>query len=107
MLLRNTHDCGGIKIRAMGLLAAPVLRDLHPTCTDHTLMSGQPVLHTGHFLAIPSARPAVSILQKIAHVLVLGVSRNTNNCPAYQHEPRAPIGFKLTGPVWRLCDRAP
>jgi len=63
-------------------------------------------LHYRHFFAIPSARQSrfdLQQAQKMAHALVLGVSRNTNNRPAYQHEPRAPIGFRLTSPVWRLC----
>lgn len=36
----------------------PFSEILRPTCTDHTLMSGQPVLHSRYFLAIPSARPS-------------------------------------------------
>jgi hypothetical protein len=52
LLLRNTHNCsveGGPHQKfgdgVFELLAALVLRDLHPTCADHTLMSGHP-----HFL---------------------------------------------------------
>ena len=95
------------QILGMGLLAAPVLRDsaLH-VHGSYAYEWPTRFLHYRHFFAIPSARQSrfdLQQAQKMAHALVLGVSRNTNNRPAYQHEPRAPIGFRLTSPVWRLC----